>query len=138
MPDLPDFDLTPLDPSTEAVMDDPEHWERAMIEIADFAADEAEQAGLPWPHARRIGARIARRLCQELGGTRYYWPKGEAFERAVRDLQIWEEFDGTPDGPHGITALSRRHKMTDIHLYRIIARQRALHRKRVQMELPLG
>lgn len=136
MTDAPEFALTPLDPSLETVLDDPERWEAAMVEICDYAADEAEQAGLAWPQARRIGARIARRLCQEMGGVRYYWPRGDAFERAVRDLQIWEEFDGTVDGAHGISVLSRRHGMSDIHLYRIIARQRALHRQRVQPELP--
>lgn len=116
----------------------PERWEQAMAEIADISIDALKQLGMREPEARRAGCAVALRLCQELGGTRYYWPRGSAMERAQRDLRIWAEHDGTVHGPRGITALARAHGMTDIHLYRIIARQRRLHLARVQGRLALS
>ncbi len=104
-----------------------ERWPRQMAELADFAADELVMAGLTGPEARRLGGRVAVRLCVELGGARYYWPMACAMERAMRDLLIWADHDGTVNGSHGILALSRKHRMSEIQIRRILAAQRALH-----------
>jgi len=129
-----------LDFAPAAAPDDPlatpEQWEASMAEIADFTIAELTAAGLAAPDARRLGCRVAVRLCRELGGTRYYWPRGDALERAVRDLALWAAHDGTVDGPHGVRALARAHHVSDVHVWRIIARQRELHRQRVQLPLP--
>ena len=107
-------------------------------EIADLCADELRRAGLAEPDARRLGVRLAGRLARELGGATYYWPKGDALERAVRDLSVWAEHDGTVDGPAGIKALARKHGITTVWVWAIIRRERARHIANVQHPLPLS
>lgn len=106
-----------------------ERWPEQIADLADYAADELARAGLDAPQARRLGARVAARLCVELGGARYYWPKGDALVRAMRDLSLWALHDGTTHGPAGVVALARRHGLTEVHLRRILAEQRALHQR---------
>jgi len=107
-----------------------ERWPTQMAELADFAADELIRAGLSQPEARRLGGRVAVRLCQEVGGARYYWPMGTAMERAVRDLLLWADHDGTVNGPRGVMVLSRQYRMSEIQVRRILAAQRALHQRK--------
>ncbi|WP_295386175.1 Mor transcription activator family protein [uncultured Thiodictyon sp.] len=104
----------------------------SIAEIVDFAIAELESCGLAADDARRFGCRVAARLCSEVGGTRYYWPRGMAIERAIRDLHIWSEHDGTVDGKNGIKALAKRHKMTDVHVWRILKAQREARHQRAQ------
>ena len=55
----------------------------------------------------------------------------------IEGLGIWLEYDGTVMGPNGSVALSHRYGMSEIHIYRIIARQRGLHRHETQQALML-
>jgi Mor family transcriptional regulator len=141
--DLPDFALSPPAPDlgqhAEALSDEPERWLESMREIASYAADELAVArpALEGAEARRLGARIAVRLCRELGGARYYWPKSDTMERAARDLAIYAEHDGTVDGPRGIRALARRYAMTQANIWNIIKRERAHWRAKTQPQLDL-
>jgi len=95
-----------------------DHLEGDLKEISDFTAQVLAQSGVA--HATILGAQIAIRLCQEFGGARYYWPKGERFEAATRRLMIRAEHDGTVNGPCGIRALARKHRITDDHVWRIL------------------
>jgi Mor family transcriptional regulator len=135
LPDGREHDLfgpVPAPPGPAEVLEDPEQWERAMAEIADFSAVALREAGVAGPEARRLGCAVAIRLCRELGGTRYYWPRGSGLERAVRDLAIYAAHDGTVGGPRGVQALAREHGLTDVHIWRVLKRQRALHRRRAR------
>ncbi len=111
----------------------PGRWERGMAEIAETIIAELNRLGIA--DANHVGCQVAIRLCQERGGTYWYIPRGEGLTRALRDMAIWHEHDGTVSGAQGIEALARRHGMTEISVWRILAQQRALHVKRVQGEL---
>lgn len=74
----------------------PERWEKGMAEIADLLADELRQAGVTRPS---LPGQLAYRLCRDMGGTTWYIPKGAAMRRALRDLAIHAEHDGTRHGP---------------------------------------
>lgn len=113
---------------------DPQPWEKKAALLADAILDELLAGALPADRASRLAVRLTLRLCRDLGGTRYYWPKGGAVERAARDMAIWAEHDGTVDGPHGIRALSRNHGLSDMHIWRILSRQRELHRRKFQSD----
>lgn len=123
------FGPLPQPASADEVLGDPEQWEQAMAEIAEFSGAALREAGLAAPEARRLGCAVAIRLCRELGGARYYWPRGVALDRAVRDLAIYAAHDGTVHGPRGLVALAREHGMTEVHVRRIVNRQRDLHRQ---------
>ena len=54
---------------------------------------------------------------------------------ARRDLEIASSHDGTRTGPQGVLALAQRHNLSEIHVYRILDRQRELRRRQMQGEL---
>ena len=117
----------------------PERWPDRIAEMVDWVVDEAARSGLmPAPADRRtLAVRVVTRICAEIGGAQYYWPKTDAIRRALRDATIWAEHDGTRDGPRGITALSRRHHLSEVQVWAILRAQRALHVRRVQGRLDL-
>lgn len=125
----------PDDDIREEVLEDPERWEKTMADIADVLVEELRRAGVEG--AQCLGRKLAFALSQAIGGTQIYLPRGDAIRRASRDLGIWLEYDGTVMGPNGSVALSQRYGMSEIHIYRIIARQRGLHRTEHQSELSL-
>lgn len=121
---------------------DPERWPRQMAEITDLLEDELAkpESALKLDHAaaRRLAGRLMARLAREFGGSSLYLPKADALERTLRDARLWAEFDGTVDGPGGVETLARREGLTTIHVYRILAVQRGLHRRSVQGDLFAG
>lgn len=116
---------------------DPQRCPRQMAEITDLLADELAKSRpeLGPEQARALAGRQMARLAREFGGGNFYLPKGDALERALRDLRLWSDFDGTIAGPGGVETLARREGLTTIHVYRILAVQRDLHRARVQGDL---
>jgi Mor family transcriptional regulator len=140
--DRPELTLTAPDPAAladaaAALPDD--RLPAAVRELADLAADELRRAdaGLAPADCRRLGVRLAARLTDQYGGATYYWPKSDALQRAIRDLTLWAEHDGTVDGPAGIRALARRWGLTEVYVWRILARERERHLRGVQRALPL-
>ena len=125
----------PDDDIREEVLEDPGRWEKTMADIADVLVEELRRAGVEG--AQCLGRKLAFALSQAIGGTQIYLPRGAAIRRASRDLGIWLEYDGTVMGPTGSGALSQRYGMSEIHIYRIIARQRGLHRLETQQALML-
>ena len=65
----------------------------------------------------------------------YYIPKAANLDRARRDLEIASSHDGTRTGPQGVLSLAQRHNLSEIHVYRILDRQRELRRRQMQGEL---
>lgn len=112
---------------------DPGRWERGMADVAETIISELNRLGIA--NAARVGCQVAISLCQERGGSYWYIPRGEGLSRAVRDMAIWHEHDGTVSGANGIEVLAKRHGLTEISVWRILARQRALHVKKIQGEL---
>lgn len=107
-----------------------EHWPRQLAEMTDLMLDELAHA-LPDLPAETIRQAAMRQICRfiaEYGGTRPYIPKDDAIRRALRDLAIWGEHDGTVDGPHGIRALTRKHNLSEVAIWSILRHQRLLHR----------
>jgi Mor family transcriptional regulator len=113
---------------------DAERWPRQMAELTDLLVDELRRAGAEHDTAaaRRLAGRLMARIAREFGGSSLYLPKADALERTLRDARLWAEFDGTVDGPGGVAVLARREGLTTIHVYRILAVQRGLHRRAVQ------
>jgi Mor family transcriptional regulator len=126
-----------LEPSpVDDLLSDPERWESTLADIADVLITELAQAGTP--DAKALGCRLTLKLCQERGGAMFYLPRGDSLRRAVRDLEIWHDYDGTVMGKSGSVALAKRYALSEIHIYRIVARQRGLHRAQTQSELRFG
>lgn len=141
---LPDAAESLADPDTldlfgdaraERLVDDLGRWPAQLTEMTALLQAELEQGGLGEPDARRLACRQICRFVDEYGGSHPYIPKGDAIRRALRDLRIWGEHDGTVDGPRGIRALSREYRLSEVTVYAILRAQRRLHVQRVQGRL---
>jgi Mor family transcriptional regulator len=117
-----------------------EVWPARLTELTDLLADALARAlpELAAPAVRRVAVQLVTRLCEELGGSQWYWPKKDVIARALRDLAIWAAHDGTRGEGRGIRGLARRHGLSENQVWSILRAQRAQHVRRVQRELPLN
>lgn len=114
-----------------------EVWrERAPELLGEIAAAASgvlrEVAGMEASQADYLGYHIMRAIAEACGGAQVYIPKADAIERCERDEAIWRDFNG-----NNHRELARRYNVTEVHIYRIIKRMRALDRARRQVDLPL-
>lgn len=123
-------DTSRLDPEKVlAHMSDPavlNRWEgslREMVEIAETALRErlGDNAQVPELARHAVFA-----ICDTMGGSIIYLPRGESLKKAMRDAAIYQEwrFEGTK-----LPALVRKYRLSMPTIYDILARQRALHRR---------
>jgi len=125
-----------LDPSpADDLLTEPEQWEQTIADIADTLIGELEQAGVA--DAKRLGCRLTLHLCKTYGGATYYLPRGDSLRRAERNMTIWRECDHKSTGDNSPKALAQRYGLSEIHIYRILADQLDLHRRKRQAELAL-
>lgn len=127
----------PVDALAELDLPDEDLWSERLGDLLAYSADEIHRA-LPEIDAgdvRRVAYRVTARLCREIGGSRYYWPKSDEIERALRNLAIWSAHDGTANGPRGVRALARQYKLSDNQVWNILREQRRRHQRRHQLEL---
>lgn len=101
-------------------------WEGRLQEM--FSVVEHALGQLPETNERR--AEIARwvtlTLCDTLGGTIIYLPRGDALKRAIRDTEIYRDWQKSGKLPR---QLARKYKLGEQAVYAIIAKQRELHRR---------
>ena len=80
-------------------------------------------------HAVKVTAmRLVTRFVGEYGGANIYIPKDDSIRTLLRDLEVWAEYDGTKNGPRGISALARKHGTSDNNIWAILRKQRAMSR----------
>ena len=118
-------------------LDDPDiraRWPETLASMVDVAAHalmrELGDAG----HARRLATAVIYALAKYHGGATFYLPKGDELDCAIRDKKMWDRYDGRRES---VLALAKEYRLTEQAVYRILARQRAIHRRRTQPDLPL-
>ncbi len=106
-------------------------WPKQMARITDtlLAIAREQLRGLDDDKIRRLAALQMAAVARVYGGTMFYVPKDERLRKAIRDLRIWCEHDGTVDGPNGIRSLARRHRIATYYVWEILRRQRVLHQE---------
>lgn len=65
-----------------------------------------------------------------LGGMQVYIPKADKVRKELRNIEIWQRFDGT-----NIHKLAKEYDLAEQHLYRIIAKMRKLEHDQRQPQL---
>ena len=122
------FDEIPADALER--MPDPElarHWPQSLVDMLQVIEEEYVSIGIAPRLAQRLAFSILRILAYYHGGQVFYLAKEDQLDRALRDHQIWCEFNGSNHAE-----LARRYDKGVIQIYKILAEQRALHRDRIQ------
>lgn len=103
----------------------PELWQ----DFRDIAAQVISKTSrLPQDKIDTITQALLDTLIKEWGGMSLYIPKSDYLDRIDRNQAIFEAYDGTPES---ISRLSRKYKLTNIYVYRIIERMRK-HKQRIE------
>ncbi|MBP6636055.1 MAG: hypothetical protein KA179_00110 [Sulfuritalea sp.] len=116
-----------------AVEDDPrlaDRWPGILVEMVDVVADRYRRHGLPPERAGELARLAVTAIADHMGGRPRYLPRGDRLRQALRNKQIWDDFDGA-----NVIALADRHRLTTKQIYEILDEQRKLHRARVQQGL---
>lgn len=114
-------------------LEDPEllkRWPQGLTDMLTVIESDYVRKGAEADKARHLAFIAVRALSQYAGGRSFYIPKGEALDRALRDREIWERFDGS-----NVSQLAQRYQRTEVQIYAILSEQRKLARRRVQPAL---
>lgn len=114
-------------------LEDPEiikRWPQSLADMLMVIESAYRRAGDDDETARMRAFVAVRALAIFHGGRIFYLPKGKQIDRALRDREIWERHDG-----HNVAELAREFELNEVHIYRILAEQRKLARKRHQPDL---
>jgi Mor family transcriptional regulator len=115
----------------EARLVEMEHaWPKTLIELAEVFTAHFAERGLADEEAKREARSLVLTLAQYFGGRMWYVPRGDTLRNALRDLEIWHRFDG-----RNAQALAAEFRLSFVHVYRVIAEQRRLHREKTQHKL---
>lgn len=131
MPDLP------IDPQglMAANLDDvpKDRWPRELVRAIEVMEAVFLKAGLSEDQAFHMARDGIVALADYGGGRQWYLPRGDALATALRDADIYRR-----SRRGNIAALSAEFGLTERHVWRIIRQQYALHRRKIQLQLPLG
>ncbi|SDI84014.1 Transcriptional regulator, Middle operon regulator (Mor) family [Pseudomonas flavescens] len=123
-------DIDKLDPiKVLANMADPailHRWEGTLKEMVEIAEAELRTKMPDLPQVPELARAVVFAICDTMGGSVIYLPRGDALKKAVRDASIfrdWREHNIQP------MELVRKYRLASPTIYDIIARQRALHRR---------
>ncbi|MGD8111489.1 Mor transcription activator family protein [Vibrio sp. TRT 17S01] len=93
-----------------------ERWPEAVRQIYDLFKFELNKAGVD----EALAITLVSSLCHSFGGMQFYLGRGKALERLLRDIKIWNDFDGK-NVPH----LIEKYNVSYSQVYRVISRMRA-------------
>lgn len=114
-------------------LQDPEitkKWPQALTDMLSVIEAAHRHRGDDDNTARTLAFIAVRALAHYHGGHIFYLPKGEQIDRALRDREIFECFNGT-----NVSELASKYNLNDVRIYKILAEQRKLARDRHQPDL---
>lgn len=113
-----------------AHMNDPivlARWEGTLIEMASLAEAKLREILTDMPdQVPKIARAVVYSICETMGGSVVYIPRGDTLRRALRNAEIFREWR---ENNSRVDELARKFDLSSQALYDIIARQRELHRR---------
>lgn len=113
-----------------AHMNDPivlARWEGTLIEMASLAEAKLREILTDMPdEVPKIARAVVYSICETMGGSVVYIPRGDTLRRALRNAEIFREWR---ENNSRVDELARKFDLSSQALYDIIARQRELHRR---------
>ncbi|ASU16900.1 MULTISPECIES: Mor transcription activator family protein [Pasteurellaceae] len=105
-------------------------WPQLLVEVIDVMQAELIRQKFAEDNAKLTACKLAGVIAHYFGGKSFYLPAGDKIKEALRDAQVYQEFDGK-----NIPELIRKYRLSQTTIYAILRQQRALQRKRHQMDL---
>lgn len=108
--------------------DDGEHvkFPALLTELNELLRGELERLGGNPRHSLELVIAISKHI----GGIQVYLPRGQTLEYLVRDMRIWQDFDG-----RNVRELANRYHVTFKTVYKAIRRMRRLESQKRQPQL---
>lgn len=105
-------------------------WPSLLVEVIDVMQAELLRQQVEEENAKLTACKLAGVLAHYFGGKSFYLPAGDKIKEALRDVQIYRDFDGK-----NVPDLVKKYRLSESTIYAILRQQRSLQRKRHQMDL---
>lgn len=106
-------------------------WAPLLAQLVGVLEAMYRRQGRGEDAALRLACDSVLAIAEYAGGRVMYLPRGDRLRTAVRDAEIHSRWS------RGVTIeqLAADYRLSDIHVYRIIGQQRALHLRKIQGRL---
>lgn len=105
-------------------------WPSLLVEVIDVMQAELLRQNFAEDKAKKTASKLVGVMAHYFGGKSFYLPAGDKIKEALRDAQIYQEFTGK-----NVPELIKKYRLSESTIYAILRTQRALQRKRHQMDL---
>ncbi|MRJ41174.1 MULTISPECIES: Mor transcription activator family protein [Idiomarina] len=107
-------------------------WPQTLAELVSIFKDEmmSGAVALDEDKALSLAKRLVARQAHHMGGRQFYLPRDERLRKAIRDVEIWQRYNG-----RNVAELQREFDLTAQQVYAILREQRQLERDRRQAKL---
>lgn len=123
------FENDAIDPrvleNLDHLMEEENEWPVTFLQLRDVLAAELENK---LPEHKRISLSLALAVGQYIGGMSIYLPNGQSLQRYIRDINIWEAFDGA-----NVKPLALQFRLSEKAVYEVLRRMRAVSTQRGQL-----
>ena len=116
-----DDNLNDLLAHSDQLANDDRAWPKMLADLIAINVAELKENGFEHDEAWRIAKRLIIRQSHFLGGGMVYLPRNDKLKKALRDAQMYHDFDG-----RNHRVLMKKYKLTQQSVYQIVAEQRKL------------
>ncbi|WP_370429614.1 Mor transcription activator family protein [Actinobacillus pleuropneumoniae] len=104
-------------------------WPSLLVEVIDVMQAELLRQNFAADKAKTTASKLVGVMAHYFGGKSFYLPAGDKIKEALRDAQIYQEFNGK-----NVPELVKKYRLSESTIYAILRQQRLLQRKRHQMD----
>ncbi|OOF50889.1 transcriptional regulator [Rodentibacter genomosp. 1] len=104
-------------------------WPSLLVEVIDVMQAELLRQNFAEDKAKTTASKLVGVMAHYFGGKSFYLPAGDKIKEALRDGQIYQEFNGK-----NVPELVKKYRLSESTIYAILRQQRMLQRKRHQMD----
>ncbi len=121
-----ELDASILDHATE-LPEDSAAWPAILLELYGVLNNELKKSNI---EQDGLALKMVLSIGNYMGGMQVYLPRGDKLQQQLRDMEIYEQFNG-----RNIAQLTKRYHLTNKRIYEIIARMRRVELQRRQFSL---
>lgn len=102
-------------------------WPTILLELHGVLQQRLQKRGIDVPE---IALECVLDIGEYMGGMQVYLPRGDRLRQQIRDMKIWNEFNGS-----NTKILARRYDVTEKTIYEVCARMRKMELAKRQPDL---